>query len=77
MLSEKQIKKFQEIWRERGREISAEEADKEGGRLVRLVRLICEPTTASKTIKATDGNLNKESGGCFQNNGTLGQKNKI
>ena len=51
MLSEKQIKKFQEIWRERGREISAEDADKEGGRLVRLMQLICEPKATDKDIQ--------------------------
>ena len=59
MLSEKQIKKFQEIWRERGREISAEEADKEGSRLVRLVRLICEPTNRGRNIQLSDGDLDK------------------
>jgi hypothetical protein len=51
MLSDEQIKKYQEIWKKRGREISAEEADGEGSRLVRLVRLICEPTTADEDFK--------------------------
>jgi len=51
MLSEKQIKKFQEIWRKRGREISTEEADKEGGRLVRLMQLICKPKATDKDIQ--------------------------
>jgi hypothetical protein len=59
MLSEKQIKKFQEIWRERGREISAEEADKEGGRLVRLMQLICEPTNRGRNIESSDSYLDK------------------
>jgi hypothetical protein len=51
MLSEKHIKKFQEIWKKHGREISAEEADKEGGRLVRIVQLICKPTAIDEVIK--------------------------
>jgi hypothetical protein len=59
MLSEKQIKKFQEIWRERGREISAEDADKEGGRLVRLMQLICEPTNRGRNTQLSDRNLDK------------------
>jgi len=47
MLSQPQIKRFQEIWGKHfGREISAEEADREGSRLVRIVRLICKTTTA-------------------------------
>jgi hypothetical protein len=60
MLTDKQKKVFREIWEKRfGQQLSDEEADARGGRLVRLVRLICEPTTANKTIEATDGNLNK------------------
>lgn len=46
MLSDKQIKRFQEIWVKLfGEEISPEEADKEGSRLARIVRLIDEPET--------------------------------
>jgi hypothetical protein len=59
MLSEKQIKKFQEIWRERGREISAEEADREGGRLVRLMQLICKPTNRGRDIQSSGSDLYK------------------
>ena len=46
MLTQEQRNVFRELWRQRfGREISDEEADREGSRLVRNVRLICEPKT--------------------------------
>ncbi len=63
MLSDDQKKRFAEIWQKRfGQEISAEEVDRESSRLVRLVQLICKPTTEgkSKDIKKLDGNLNEK-----------------
>lgn len=59
MLSHEQIKKFQKIWKKLfGRDISDEDADREGSRLVRLVRLICEPTTKDKDIQNAPKELN-------------------
>lgn len=44
MLSDEQIKKFREIWKQRfGREIPDEDMDREANRLVRIVQLICKP----------------------------------
>ena len=46
MLSDEQIKKFQEIYKERfGKEISREEALEQGVKLLRLVELIYKPMT--------------------------------
>ncbi len=51
MLTNEQIKRFQEIWaRLFGEEISEEEADKEGGRLARVVRLIGESGKEDKSL---------------------------
>jgi hypothetical protein len=61
MLTQEQKKRFQKIWQKRfEREISDEEADRQGSRLVRIMQLICEPTTASKDIKTPDRDLNKK-----------------
>lgn len=52
MLTNEQIKRFQEIWKQLfGRDISDEDANREGSRLVRIVRLICEPTTEDKDVQ--------------------------
>jgi len=60
MLTQEQKNTFREIWEQHfGQKLSDEEADAQGSRLVRIVRLICEPTSAGKDIKAWDGNLNK------------------
>ena len=49
MMSKDQLKKFQEIWKKIfGRDISADEADRESNRLVRIVQLICKPSTKDK-----------------------------
>lgn len=59
MLSHEQIKKYQEISKRFGREVSDEDADREGGRLVRIVRLICEPKAGDKGHKKDQGNKQK------------------
>ncbi len=49
MLTNDQIKKFQEIWKQRfRREISDEEAERESSRIVRLMELICKPSAKDK-----------------------------
>jgi hypothetical protein len=46
MLSDEQIKKFQELWLKRfGKEISREEAYEKGAKLMRLVELTYKPMT--------------------------------
>ena len=46
MLSDEQIKKFQELWLKRfGKEISREEAYEKGVKLMRLVELTYKPMT--------------------------------
>jgi hypothetical protein len=46
MLSDEQIKKFQELWLKRfGKEISREEAYEKGATLMRLVELTYKPMT--------------------------------
>ncbi|MDD5688938.1 MAG: hypothetical protein PHQ76_01505 [Caldisericia bacterium] len=46
MLSEKQIKTFQMLYKNRfGKEISQEEAYEKGAKLIRLVELIYKPMT--------------------------------
>jgi len=46
MLTDKQVSKFQEIYREQfGKEISREDALEKGARLVRLMQIIYQPIT--------------------------------
>jgi hypothetical protein len=46
MLSDEQIKKFQELWLKRfGKKISREEAYEKGAKLMRLVELTYKPMT--------------------------------
>ena len=46
MLSDEQIKKFQELYKKNfGKDISQEEAYEQGIKLIRLVKLIYKPTT--------------------------------
>jgi len=46
MLSDEQIKKFQELWLKRfGKEISREEAYEKGATLMRLIELTYKPMT--------------------------------
>ena len=46
MLSDEQIKRFQELWKQRfGEEISREEAYEKGAKLMRLVELTYKPMT--------------------------------
>ncbi|MFC1630053.1 hypothetical protein ACFL06_00765 [Patescibacteria group bacterium] len=52
MLSNKQIKKFQLLWKNRfGKEISQEEAYKKGIKLIRLVELTFQPMTKDEYKK--------------------------
>ena len=50
MLTEKQIKKFQIIYKNRfGVEISQDEALDKGIKLIRMIKMICEPENSSKS----------------------------
>ena len=49
MLSDEQITKFQELYRNRfGKEISREDAYEQGAKLIRLVEVIYQPMTESE-----------------------------
>jgi hypothetical protein len=45
MLSDEQIKKFQTLYKNLGKEIRKEEAYEKGAKLIRLVELIYKPMT--------------------------------
>lgn len=53
MLSNEQVKKFQELYRNRfGEEITEAEAQEKGSRLVRLIRITYEPLDINKVINS-------------------------
>lgn len=52
MLSDEQIKKYQTLYKNRfGKEISREEAYKQGAKLIRLIELIYRPMTEAEYQK--------------------------
>lgn len=63
MLTDKQVSKFQAIYREQfGKEISREDALEKGARLVRLMQIIYQPITEQEfqeLQKIRKQNLNK------------------
>ncbi len=64
MLSDEQITKFQMLYRNRfGKEISREEAIRQGVKLVRFVKLICSPINSSESKKLTKLELTKNNYG--------------
>ena len=55
MLSNEEIAKFQQLYRNRfGEEITREEAIDKGEKLIRLIRAVYQPLSASNTISKTE-----------------------